>query len=254
MGLHELNFSEEEQGRITKEQFKEVLQVFRKELYHKQTPTYCRLHNILDTDESNHNCLGCNLADTTDYVKSMLSLTGRLGNFNKSYTAYLLTLYLMVERIEVLFSIMSLPDSYIKKNFKTFSLIRKWANFIKHPKAFMLVHHPEFTYEGSEKNQQLLKEAHKSKTINYNFLVKYYSGNENNEELFGTLTNKDDILVVFPNPVVLIREFCECCSKFLSVIEKNEIYHEILKDSSTFYSYWLPSITSSSPQTNSPGS
>jgi hypothetical protein len=65
----------------------------------------------------------------------------------ESFTKFILPAYLVVERMYEIFSIVELQESYRLKNFQTFRKIRRWANFLKHPKSFILVHHAKYLFE-----------------------------------------------------------------------------------------------------------
>lgn len=134
-----------------------------------------------------------------------------------------------------------MPDSYKDSHFKVFQQIRKWANFIKHPKAFILTHHPDYGFEDCGfdfgKKFQLI--------INDQFVQQYYKGARNqdeqkriNKELFEKLKNKRDILVSFPDIVKLTNKLCYSIEKFVELIVRNPIYVEILNDDSTISNYF----------------
>ena len=135
----------------------------------------------------------------------------------------------MIERFFEVFELISLNENYKLKHFHTFLNIKRWANFIKHPKAFMFTHHSEFDYENSG-------HTHKSDfelTIDDNFINEYYKGSDKNNALYKKLKNKQNILVMFPDPIQLTEKFCIAYSKFISVLLKNEVYKEILNDQTT---------------------
>ncbi len=103
----------------------------------------CKVWDVMtDGKENADNCLGENfnlLISTT--------IDGFFDNYEPSnntkldfyFTTYLLWLYLIVERIDFVFEVVNkdnkskLFSDFKEKNFQTCQLIKKWANFIKHP-------------------------------------------------------------------------------------------------------------------------
>lgn len=140
----------------------------------------------------------------------------------------LMLLYLLVERIYEYFSLIKLPDSYRQRHFQVFQEVKHWANFLKHPKSFMLVTHPVWEYEGlQETNSQQTNP--KRIVIDTNFVKEYYRSDANNIKLYKVLARQENVLVVFPNPVSLMRRFTEAQEKFVAVITENEMIREMLE-------------------------
>lgn len=168
-------------------------------------------------------------------ISSFLERHENLDNIQQDFTIYILLLYLFVERAETVFDILKVPDSYREKHFKVFQQIRRWANFIKHPKAFVLTHHSDYDFNNSRR-------VHDSKytIINEQFIDKYYKGYSDigeqksiNNDLYKKLKNNSKVVVLFPDPTVLTQKFCYSYKKFVDLIVKNEVYIEILKDEAT---------------------
>jgi len=197
---------------------------------------FCTIHSKLKSDAKDHNCLECNLNNILLYVKSQLYQSVGNDRIEHLYYHNIMAMYLAVERIDTIFNVIKLNDEYRKKHFKGFAQIRKWANFIKHPKAFMLCHHPSFTFRGFSFNSELLK--HYYVIIDDSFILKYYSNDDKNEKLFKELQNKELVLVVFPNFEKLLLKFTTECLKFIEIIETNLVYKEILMDRTTFTNYY----------------
>ncbi|QJW98410.1 hypothetical protein [Frigoriglobus tundricola] len=76
--------------------------------------------------------------------------------------------------------------------FTPFRDVHKWANFLKHPKAFLLVHHPVYFYTGMP---EFGRSKH-SLVIDQAFVGEYYSGSDKNAKLHGQLKNKRDVAVL----------------------------------------------------------
>ena len=198
-------------------------------------PKLCDIHDSFESNQydlTRHNCLGCNFADS---VWLLSYLFDRLGSYQSNqdiYFEFLVRLYLLVERAEVIFEIIELPNSYKQRNFKTFLQVKRWANFIKHPKAFMFTHHPEYCMKG------MCSEGGGLIEIDDDFVNKYYSGRSNNKALLDLLTNASSVIVSFPCPVQLIKSFSDECLLLESVICENKVFKEILEERSTLEEYY----------------
>lgn len=226
------------------EKFKECFDIFStKAVDEDGLPNACKIHDAfggLDGGQ-HHNCLGCNFADSTNLILRYLEQHEELSDIQQDFTIYILLLYLLVERIEIVFDIIQLPDTYRDKHFKVFKQIRKWANFIKHPKSFILTHHPEYDFEGSDTE-------HKkpfTETINEQFVEQFYKGQKDtsdqkktNKELYNRLRNKKDVLVLFPDIAKLTDKLCYSYNKFVDLILTNDAYKEILNDETTISTHF----------------
>lgn len=221
------------------EKFESSRALFNNELFNDEgIPLVCQLHDYFDyysQNDNNHNCLGCNLANSLNLAFDSLSKIDEDMSVEFIYTSYLLRLYLAVERFTVVFEIIGLPRDYLARNFSVFSDIRKWANFIKHPNAFMLVHHPEYTYEGNA-NIDLASFA---LVIDQDFIKRHYSSPKHDERLWKALQNKRNIVVNFPNPEELTIRFCTAIKKFNEIIRDNPIYLEILSHRATYENFYI---------------
>jgi len=218
--------------------FQSAHKIFKKQLIKKNGDALsCSLHSIFKKiNPKGHNCLGCNFADSTDLILQYLKRHKQLVNEQNELTTYFLLLYLFVERVEIILNILQVPEEYRKKHFQVFTRINRWANFIKHPKAFIFTHHSTFDYEGS--GYTYVEEF--SLTMDDTFIDRFYKGrmkpedqDKNNKELFRQIRNKDQILVLFPNIIHITEKFCFSVKKFYELIENNEVYIDILNDEST---------------------
>ena len=120
-------------------------------------------------------------------------------------------------------------------HFKTFALIKRWANFYKHPKSFMFVHHPYYTFENHPDYNELKK---KMIVVDSKFISKYYNGDSRNTELYSILTNKKDVLVIFPNIEELTKLFCSEIIHFVDLLRTNSVYRYILSQKSTYENFY----------------
>ena len=196
----------------------------------------CSIHDLFhNEDDKAHNCIGCNFADYTNLLHVALQNVA-VSTPIEAFSSTILYSYLLVERFEEIFKIIKLPDSYRLKHFQVFGQIRRWANFLKHPKAFMLVHHPEYYFEneiaigtGDETSQII---------IDQKFIDEYYSGDKENNKLYSLLSNKKNVFVLLPRLDKLMIDFCAGQKKFIEVISNNEVFRELLDEKSTMKNYF----------------
>jgi len=160
-----------------------------------------------------------------------------MNSVRNTYTQIIVALYLLVERIDTILNLIKLDEDYRDENFKTIKKIRKWANFIKHPKAFMLVHHPVATFEGCKFNSELLHQYEVK--ISETFVTEYYSNDDKNKKLFEKLQNKDKVIIIYPNIKKMIESFTDEMLLFNHIVRTNEIYREKLTKIATFNDYWF---------------
>ena len=221
-------------------QIDEAFLEFKNEIYpHEGDSVMCAIHEKFGSLEgTKHNCLGCNLADSTQWIHNYLhtSLTTEQTSLQEFYFGYLLQLYLLVERVYIVFNIIGLPEEYRCRHFSTFQQVHKWANFIKHPKSFLLVHHPQYFMDGDPDTR--IDRSKFGVVIDQEFVLTYYAGPDNNSKLHKLLTNKTNVAVLFPNVLKLTEDVCSCIHKFINVIGNNEVYREVLNSRTTFDNYF----------------
>ena len=201
---------------------------------------FCDLHDpkIYDADDDkSHNCIGCNLNEYSQILVNSLRTEQNFLSEYELFSRFIINAYILTERIRVYTKILKISDEDYNKTYPTMRCIMKWANFIKHPKAFMLVHSPEYSFDGTD--EYLEKIANKNYTkIEQAFIDKFYSGPTNNNELYTTLTNQRDVLVVFPDPILLSNSFTIECLSFIQSILTTEDYRKTLKDGTTLENYF----------------
>jgi hypothetical protein len=196
----------------------------------------CSIHKAFS---DGHNCVACNLQVYSSMLIEFLIGYKNFKDVNLTSTNFHLLLYLLVERYNEYFKLFDLQQTYKAKYFQVFQKIVRWANFLKHPKAFLLAHHPIFWIKGmnyydSQYFYDTIEEAKKNnKIIDDDFVKRYYSNGDNNSKLTAILKKKEDYVVVFPNPVELIKDFVIAQQKFVSLINENEVIREILEDNAT---------------------
>lgn len=219
--------------------FENVLDIFITEHIGEGGETlFCKIH---DNFPKGHNCVGCNLNESNIRIENFLIQYKLFDDIHLTFTSFIILLYLHVESIYEYFEIIQLQESYRYKHFNIFQEVKRWANFLKHPKSFMLVHHPVWTYEGRKiTNEGNLEKNKKTSTIiNSAFVNKFYAGNKKNRDLYNKLNKKADVLVCFPNPVELIKEFTKAQKKFSEMIANNEIVRDLLENKTTIENHFI---------------
>jgi hypothetical protein len=215
-----------------------AFQTFQAWLYpEEEESVMCKLHEPFGSlINDKHNCLGCNFAESTGQIRDFFirELSDPRKDVNDIMTDLTIKCYLLIERIYIIFDIINLPLEYRFKYFGVFQRIHKWANFIKHPKAFILVHHPEHYIEGIPGFDPSRFDV----IVNQSFVDEFYSGPDKNKKLFDRLNNQTKVAVLYPDPETLISDFCAAAHKFVEVIKNNEVYIEILDSKTTYENYY----------------
>lgn len=194
----------------------------------------CEIYDaMIQGSEDYENCIGENF---NQLIQNLVGswFNGYVPNDStrvEFYTyTYIFWLYLFLERIEFIINQVD-PDRKFgpivkfHRSLKTMNEIRLWANFIKHPKNFIFVHWPHFTFVG----KSFQKEPH-TIIINTSFLKNHYSSE--NQDKPKELENKSDVVVQFPKLANLTLGFCEELLKFVDFICKNQLIADELKKKS----------------------
>lgn len=171
---------------------------------------FCRLMGIFN-DKEKHCAIFCNLSDDFIELQEFLLVSENLER--NPFKIYTLLLNSIIEKVNIIKKITG-----IKESFKNLSKIRKWANFFKHPKSFLLVHYPIYVY-GSH-----IANTTNTILIDTEFISKYYKDKEYDADLKYILTNKVDIEVLVPNLKDLTQGFCDDINKLIGLIKNNQIY------------------------------
>ena len=233
---------------MEQENIKEILekckQIFNEKVFECQTKSgdtlMCSINEAFDEfHENGHNCLGCNLQDDASLIENFLKTAENYDNPSDIFRVYIMLLYLFSEKIFEIKKIIGLPQGYKEKEFEIFRTIKLWANFYKHPKAFILTHHPDYFFDTDKQISQIRKQSG-NKIIDLEFLRKYYKGEDSNKykNLIGELRNNENVKVIIPALDNLTQEFCDACGIFVEIIKENKAYKEILNDLTTLENYF----------------
>lgn len=194
----------------------------------------CNLHELGDSES--HNCLACNFADLVETLKGLAQDYSKFSDAKTAKITYLLWLYLLVERMQEILMLISFPEEIKNQKFPKFLLVKRWANFFKHPKAFFLTHHAQYDQERQGGNEVVIDDA---------FINKFYAGDKINPELYKLLTNKSDVLILLPDLIALTKGIGQELAYLSDVIRSNPIYGEILVNKSVLEEYYSGQLADS---------
>lgn len=201
---------------------------------------FCKLHDKAylgsegeDDEDDPHNCLACTLNGGIQRINHFLMMY-ETHKDEDMFTIYILLLYLEVEKLHTIFKFIGITMEYVEQNWSVLIEIRKWANFIKHPKGFLFTHHPEYVFENETYNK-----SNDEQIIDFSFVSKfYYHENEDKfKQTIKELGNKGNIIVILPNPQRLAKEFVLVCIAFCEKLKNNPHFQEVLKKHTTISDY-----------------
>jgi hypothetical protein len=197
---------------------------------------YCQLFDLFEkrerrdlTETANdkgyiitfHNCIGCNFEEgclnILDFVKQF-SGTEKVRTY---LTIYTLLFYTLAERIGVIYKELGVIDNNGEFDWTQFPVMRHikhWANFFKHPKSYMFLHHPDYFLENDPDRPNFMIEGE----VNSNFVDSFYKASRKNAELRTLFTNKRDWKIVFPDLLVFTQELCDEVDKVCDFVMKPE--------------------------------
>jgi hypothetical protein len=201
----------------------------------KNDTLMCSIHNSF---KEGHNCVGCNLQEQSNLLIKFLAGFKSFKDLQLAVTQFHLLLYLLAARYNTYIEYIQLQQPVRHKDYGIFQKITHWANFLKHPKSFVLAHHPGFVIDGLEYDKDITIDIPgpikiDRCTIDDDFVKTYYAGTENNGKLNGKLAKKEGVLVVFPNAIHLIKQFTLAQKKFVDMIRDNAIVREMLENEAT---------------------
>lgn len=177
-------------------------------------------HNQTKTENSEsyaHNCIGCNFEEGARAINYFLQTNKECLNVQYYLNIYSFLFYAQAERLAVIYK----EIGYINGNsefdwgqFPNLQVIKYWANFFKHPKAYMFLHHPEYYIETDPERPNLLITL----VIDNKFVDKFYQGKRRNGELKLLLGNKDKVKIFFPDLVITTKTLCDEFAKIINTI------------------------------------
>jgi len=194
-------------------------------------------YKLCEDDHRSHNCLGCQLNDLFEEIKSNFSKMNVEELGSTFYTkTYLFWIYFVVEImfetldfLNVKFENLDLKKKKYGK-YPSCVIIKRWVNFFKHPKASKFTHHPQYLIYSENRNQTFEKNVF---IVDQEFVYKFYEKGGKNEELDKLLINNEKVLIYLPNLVELTSGLCNDFINFVSFILSNDDIVHYLKSIST---------------------
>jgi hypothetical protein len=206
-------------------------------LTHKGEPikktVYCELDDTFSNYHSSkidnehgiaHNCLSCNFKEGAKNIELFFEYNKNTNSRRYFLTLYSLMFYLQAERLGVIYKELGFNIEYkgeSKFNWTAFPKLQRikyWANFFKHPKYYMLLHHPMFFIEGDPYTPNLIING----IIDDAFIHKFYSGGKSNKDLRAELENKNNFIIIFPNLLNLTIDLCSEFEKIVTLITNDK--------------------------------
>jgi hypothetical protein len=190
-------------------------------IYNDLYDTFSSYHKSQKGKENDiaHNCIGCNFDEGARNIQLFFKYNLDVNSERYFLTMYSLLFYLQAERLGVIYKEIGFVKTVRNKEvfdwlaFPELQRIKCWANFFKHPKDFMLLHHPSFFIEGDPNIPNFLVNG----VINDSFIQKYYKGDNHNKDLRLILENKENFIVIFPN---LLDFTVKLCLEFERIVDK----------------------------------
>jgi hypothetical protein len=226
--LEEQQLSEDkEQTENLQRLYKQVLEAYIAGNYPGGPEGETLMCSIHDAFQDGHNCVGCNLNEQSGLLIRYLAGYPHFKDLQLVSVQFHLHLYLLAERYLTYIELIKLHESQRGRYFSVFQKVIHWANFLKHPKSFVLVHHPSYLIAGLKEEQH---DRSDFVVIDDEFVKTYYADGELNGKLRGKLAKKENVMVRFPDPIGLIGEFVKAQQKFVELIKENAVFREILSD------------------------
>ena len=192
-------------------------------------PKICTLHDTMQGPQGvDHTCIACNFAEVVDGLRDVVKSMSVYTNAYFAKITYLLWLYLLAERMQEIFKLISLPEEIKEAKFTTFIRAKRWGNFLKHPKAFFLTHHPKID-ASCGKNEVCIDDA---------FIQKFYSGDKHNAELYRVISNSPSVVVQSPDLEEMTQGLASDLDELQKIIRENPIYQSVLRNKTVLENYY----------------
>jgi len=209
--------------------------------------TMCRIYYALIDSHEGCNALGNNLALSMEEVRELLALGPRWREMYVDVRDYLFRLYLVSERIYEAMKVAGLFEpKYVLSTdgMRAIRDVKQWANFFKHPGAFLWCHEPE--YYCLSLDSPPIEESFF--IINQEVVNEFYASDcTKHAKLHKEISNKTCVQVHLPELVELTRRFCAGIDDFCSSIS-GPIFRDSLKKKSTIDDYFASNSYSCSSQ------
>ncbi len=195
---------------------------------------YCQLFDIFEKRELRelnsstndnfeistfHNCIGCNLEEGCLNILDFVEQFSGTEKVRTYLTIYTLLCYILAERLGVIYKELGVISNNGEFDWTKFPVLRRikhWANFFKHPKSYMFLHHPGYFLENDPNRPNFLIENE----VNSDFVDSFYKARGKNDELRNLVANRKDWNVIFPNLLVFTQELCNEVDKACEYVKQ----------------------------------
>ena len=196
---------------------------------------YCELYDVFhqkefevsnDSDKSYHNCIGCNFEEGCLTILDFLKKFSETTNISPYLTIYSLLFYSQAERLAVVYKELGYTsgNSFDWTRFPTLRTIKHWANFFKHPKAYMFLHHPSYFIETDPEKPNFMING----VIDTAFVENFYRAGADNTMLQQLFENGTKFKIFYPDLLQFTRDLCAEFSAIIPVI-KQEAHTQLLR-------------------------
>lgn len=159
-----------------------------------------------ETDIMFHNCIGCNFEEGCLNILDFVKTFSGTKNERTYFTIYSLLFYTLAERMAVVYQELGIVNgrNFDWSRFPVLRKIKHWANFFKHPKAYMFLHHPVYFLENDPERPNFMINGE----VDSNFVDSFYRAGADNLELRRLFENQKGWKVIFPALPEFTRELC----------------------------------------------
>ncbi len=212
----------------------------------------CKIYDKLTEGvETKQDCIGENFNQLIERIDdNWFGSYKPTGDLDYYFYNYFLLLYMIVERVELIFEVINpegkskLFNDFKQNNFKTLLSINKWANFIKHPKEFLFTHWATYYIKGDISVALNVGDVN----IDTDFIFRHYSGENKARPVI--LENNNRVFVEVPELETITKEFCREMNIFFDFICCNQIVADFLKKKSTVENHYTSNESETDNNTN----
>ncbi len=183
---------------------------------------YCQLFDVFEDREkrelinagvkeddipSFHNCLGCNFEEGCMNVLDFLKEFEGTEKTRTYLTVYTLLFYTLAERLAVVYQELGVVNGkqFDWQQFPVLRNIKHWANFFKHPKAYMFLHHPGYFLENDPDRPNFMINGE----VDTVFVDSFYRAGADNIKLRSLFENKKGWNIIFPDLLQMTKDLCD---------------------------------------------
>lgn len=202
---------------------------------------------IDDKNDVYHNCLGCNLDVTLSNLMNVVDVYSATGfpeanariEIHAMWTSLILNLHMVEQEMEEALRYSGLSYEAIRSNFEVIPRVKVLANFLKHPKTRLFLHHPLFIFSSSElteegayaKNISILKKQYdRNSIVTESELKRYYTNSNKDTEFISKYANQGNVVILLPSVADVFYELTSSIVKLVSIYKTNPMLVNNLRE------------------------